>query len=64
MFKGVLFYGGVATAIVGGATALILPELPPGLQTGPASAAGLWLINNQHWIVLVGILMVLLSVIL
>jgi len=59
---GFLFYGGIATAIVGAGAPLLLPGLPTALQTGPTSAAGSFIIDNQNWIVLVGLLMVLISV--
>ena len=61
--KNVLFFGGIAVAGVAITTGFVLPQAPAAVQSNPVlQPIGSFLINNQSYFVLLGLVMILVSV--
>lgn len=61
--KNTLFFGGLAVAGVTLTVGFLLPQAPAAIQSNPVlQPIGSFLINNQSYFILLGLVMILLSV--
>lgn len=60
--KAVLFWTGAAGVAVGAGLPMILPSLPGSIQSNETlQPIGSFIINNQGWIALVGLILMLIG---
>jgi hypothetical protein len=53
---------GISAAVIGAGGPLALPQAPSSIQSNSTvQAAGVWLIDNGNWLVLIGIVLIAIS---